>query len=246
METVPGFEFRNIWDSRGMYDATIHFSRQVDWIRSNSAEVLRDIMGPSFDPKYEELLLNVIPLVQITAIDPIPLGHGERGIVYKGVWSRQPGMIYPAEDIHVALKVMRTPSEEGVKRFFKEVRDSGCRLSLYRTYRLMLPQLDADLKALREAGTSRQVIQLFGISKTTSKQREASRPEGWTNNASPTDILPDNAFILVMEYAKFGSLTNYLGETLIGDISDWERIFEVLKDLAISVWDLHKSGIIHR
>jgi hypothetical protein len=121
METIPGCEFRKIWESRGKYDATTHFSRKVDWIRSNSAEILRDIMGPSFDLKYEELLLDVIPLAQITAIDPIPLGHGERGIVYKGVWSRQPGMdMYRAEDIPVALKVMRTPSEEGIKRFMQQ------------------------------------------------------------------------------------------------------------------------------
>jgi hypothetical protein len=111
---------------------------------------------------------------------------------------------------------------------------------------LILLQLDADLKVLREAGTSRHITRLFGMSKTTSKQREASRHERSTNKASPTDALPDNAFILVMEYAKFGSLTNYLGETLAGDISDWERIFEILKDLAISIWDLHKAGVIHR
>lgn len=66
--------------------------------------LLSEVMGQNFQPKYENLL-TLIPWEQITYVDPQPIGHGDRGVVCKGVWScPKTTFNQPAAKIDVALR----------------------------------------------------------------------------------------------------------------------------------------------
>ena len=74
-----------------------------------------------FQPKYENLL-TLIPHSQMSKIDPVPLGEGERGVVYRAVWSHQAGF-GDNTLVHndVALKSIKIQGTSDLQRFMKEV-----------------------------------------------------------------------------------------------------------------------------
>jgi hypothetical protein len=81
---------------------------------------LSDVLGSRFQPRYSNLL-NLIPPLQITHVDPKPLGEDDRGLVYKAIWSHQHG-IADISLVHdeVVLKSIKVDGSETTK-FLKEV-----------------------------------------------------------------------------------------------------------------------------
>lgn len=79
------------------------------------------MLGIHFQPKYENLLA-LIPHSQISKIDPVPLGEGERGVVYRAVWSHQAG--FGGDTLvhnDVALKSIKIQGNSDLQSFIKEV-----------------------------------------------------------------------------------------------------------------------------
>ena len=104
METLPGLKF-------GQSDHDIDNSAAISYFRAlvehkiqGLGLPLASMLGLHFQPKYENLLA-LIPDNQIVSVKRSPLGEGERGVVYKGVWSHRRGL---GDDIfvnaYVALK----------------------------------------------------------------------------------------------------------------------------------------------
>jgi len=122
LETVPGVQFRRLWDDQDQVAALKYFRRFVDEQRFGRPLRLAEVLGASdFDPEYESLL-NIIPFIEITEIDSKPLGSGARGTVYQGKWQCPRKIDMLAEETRsVALKLMKGTNSEERIRFFKEV-----------------------------------------------------------------------------------------------------------------------------
>ena len=89
------------------------------------SESLSSALGLHFQPKFENLL-TLIPHSQIVVVDPKPLGEGERGVVYKAVWSRPQNLrVDKPVEVQVALKLVKIHGNSDLKPFMKEVSRSS-------------------------------------------------------------------------------------------------------------------------
>jgi len=122
LETLPGLQFRTISKTVDEEAAVQFFRGFVENKIQGRKESLPDVLGLHFQPKYENLL-TLIPHSQISKIDPVPLGEGERGVVYRAVWSHQAGF-GDNTLVHsdVALKSIKVQGTLDLQRFMKEVR----------------------------------------------------------------------------------------------------------------------------
>ena len=59
-------------------------------------------------------------------------------------------------------------------------------------------------------------------------------------------MLTPNTLFLVMEYARLGTMKQYLEKTLDGSRSDWKTIYDVTLGLALGLQDVHESSFVHR
>jgi hypothetical protein len=68
--------------------------------------------------------VSLIPCEEISFVDPMPIGEGDRGTVYRAVWSCPKKInTLSSQEIDVALKSIKLKGAD-LDRFMKEVRDS--------------------------------------------------------------------------------------------------------------------------
>ena len=121
LETVPGLIFRRLSESIQSTVAILYFRSLIEQRIQGRTEQLRDALGIHFQPRYQNLL-TLIPCSQISRICGKSIGEGQRGVVYRGVWSRPAGIgLSGPENVPVALKSIKVQSPHDLHTFLIEV-----------------------------------------------------------------------------------------------------------------------------
>jgi hypothetical protein len=122
LETTPGMKFREIWKATDRQAALTYFRNLVDHHRYGEPELLKETLGLSYNPKYENLL-ELIPFHQFEIDREHPPMRGSRGLVYKATWKRlQKTGLAPRDDLKVVLKTVQVILETEKEAIFKEAR----------------------------------------------------------------------------------------------------------------------------
>ena len=130
LETIPGIQWRRLNQQRDVEAARTYFRNLVESHAQDepSLDVLRQMLGDRYSPKYENLL-RLIPESQITNVQGEPLGEGVNGAVYAAVWNRPAGYLTTTKDerIPVVLKqiLSKYGAEEMEKKLVHEVSSRG-------------------------------------------------------------------------------------------------------------------------
>jgi hypothetical protein len=240
LETLPGTRFRSISKVVDEAAAVQFFRGLVENKIQGRTESLPEVLGMNFQPKYENLL-TLIPHSQISKIDPVPLGEGERGVVYRAVWSHQAGF-GDNTLVHndVALKSIKIQGTADLEKFIKEVITITFVIDInYILFQFsdIYIQLDSTFSATSGDRTA-SITKLRGILKIPSYSD--------LNASSPCFTLPENRFFLVLDYAIHGGLKQYLLKTLKGTIDDWQILIGFMGDIVNGLTRIHERKIVHR
>lgn len=115
-------KFREIWKAADRQVALKYFRNLVDHHRYGEPELLKETLGLSYNPKYENLL-EFIPFHQFEIDQEHPLMRGSRGLVYTATWKRpQETGLAPRDDLKVVLKTVQVILETEKEAIFKEAR----------------------------------------------------------------------------------------------------------------------------
>jgi len=115
-------KFREIWKATDRIAALKYFRNLVDHHRYGEPELLKETLGLSYNPKYENLL-ELIPFNQFEIDRGHPPMRGSRGLVYKATWKRlQKTGLAPRDDLKVVLKTVQVISETEKEVIFKGAR----------------------------------------------------------------------------------------------------------------------------
>ena len=99
---------------------------QSSSVLSQQASLLQDLLGDSYDPRFEHSLRYIDPST-LTVILPDKIGEGSFGRVYRAEWAKKPvryGAVDRTAPGPVALKVAYTrnnQSKQDQVKFFDEV-----------------------------------------------------------------------------------------------------------------------------
>jgi serine/threonine protein kinase len=201
-----------------------YFRNLVDHDKYGEPELLKETLGLSYNPKYENLL-ELIPFDQFEFDQAHPPMRGSRGLVYKASWKRPHKTgLPPRDDLVVVLKTVQVTSEKEREAIFKEVGIEECiKLGVSTNF---MTQLDVNFSALQ--GQVINVTEFYGV--TLGKQ-------------FPVD---GNEVFLVSEYARLGLAEPFLERSMTGESADWEMILRSIWNVASGLNVLHTHGVLHR
>ncbi|KAL7909982.1 hypothetical protein GGI35DRAFT_478861 [Trichoderma velutinum] len=154
LETIPGTQFRKLYEERDHIAAQRYFQRFVDDCRFGRVSEVAELLGlPDKSPQYDGFL-ETIPISEIHSINSAPLA-GANGLVYRAKWTCPQKIDMPASEVReVALKTTRLANSVDEGKFLNE--------------------LDASLRAL--AARSVRCIRFYGITKVP-KDCEPFQPD---------------------------------------------------------------------
>ncbi|KAK0756696.1 hypothetical protein N5P37_010852 [Trichoderma harzianum] len=143
LETIPGIQFRKIYEERDHIAAQRYFQRFVDDYRFGRVSEVAEVLGLTGESPQYDGFLETIPFSEIHSINFAPLA-GANGLVYRAKWTCPQKIDMPASEIReVALKTTRLTALADERKFLSE--------------------LDASLRAL--AARSVRCIRFYGITK---------------------------------------------------------------------------------
>ncbi|KAL6821136.1 kinase-like domain-containing protein [Trichoderma sp. SZMC 28015] len=146
LETIPGIQFRKLYEERDHIAAQRYFQRFVDDCRFGRVSEVAEVLGLTGESPQYDGFLEIIPFNEIHSINFSPLA-GTSGLVYRAKWTCPQKIDMPASEIReVALKTTRLTDSVDERKFLSE--------------------LDASLRAL--AARSVRCIRFYGITKVPS------------------------------------------------------------------------------